>query len=458
MPDIPLTTATVYQIGDWRFDATHNRLSRGEEVQLLEDRLARLLHHFIQTSGEIQSKEQLMKAIWPGRVVCDDSLSVAISQLRKALEDQARTPRYIKTLSGRGYQWIADYQPEAPSVRARFSGRGWLAALGVLLLALGLGALLLAPKTPSTEVATWTNEPHDQKMRETIGHYRDILAQNPGDADAYLGIAEAKIQLLGEEILASGHSPEIRALLQRALELDDSLSDAHRWLANLHFWSYRDDLQAERHFQQALLLAPDNERLHLDYAQFLLAMGRFEDSLQHVDRLRALNPLTYSAPTVIWIYQMQRRHDLALQEFERIRRTEPEDRYYRISAQRVMESLGDYRASFEHSLWLMRDASFTDQEISHAEQTFHRGGLRAFNRWLLERREAADLGDYRPPLAWARYAIGAGDLDLALDYLEQAREQFPVLWLAVDPKYDPLRQEPRFQALLDGLKLSNPDS
>jgi hypothetical protein len=81
---------------------------------------------------------------------------------------------------------------------------------------------------------------------------------------------------------------------------------------------------------------------------------------------------------------------------------------------------------------------------------FAQGGLIAVNRWLLARKDQIDLGQYIPPLSWARYALAAGELEVAMDYLEQAfvARQSPLLWGNVDPAYDPVSNNPRFQAIM----------
>jgi len=155
---------------------------------------------------------------------------------------------------------------------------------------------------------------------------------------------------------------------------------------------------------------------------------------------------------------MQKRDDLALQELQRIATTEPDNRYTHISAQRVYARLGRAQESFKHWLWLMRAAAYSEDDVQQAQNAFARTGLAGVNRWLLERKDAMDLGQYTPPLSWARYALAAGELELAMGYLEQAfaARQSPLLWASVDPAYDPLRNNPRFQLLMT--QLQQPES
>jgi hypothetical protein len=155
---------------------------------------------------------------------------------------------------------------------------------------------------------------------------------------------------------------------------------------------------------------------------------------------------------------MQGRDDLALKELERIDSVEPGDRAFHISAQRVYARLGREQESFDSWLWLMRDSGYSEGDIRAAQDAFDAGGLVAVNQWLLARKDQVDLGQYEPPLSWARYAIAAGDLTQAMIYLERAfaARQLPLLWGNVDPAYDRVRNDPLFQAGMEKLQQPEP--
>lgn len=96
----------------WYFDAKHNILRKKDgAVQDMEHQLFVLLDYFIRREQQVLSKDQLLQDNWPGRVVNEDSLTVAISKLRKVFGEKARQPRLIKTIPGVGYQFIGQVQP-----------------------------------------------------------------------------------------------------------------------------------------------------------------------------------------------------------------------------------------------------------------------------------------------------------------------------------------------------------
>lgn len=90
-------SAIRYRIGQDHILNTHaNSISLGDKLIELEHRLVLLLIYFIHHKGEVLSKDQLLKTIWQGKVVNDDSLSVAVSHIRKALGDNPRAPKHPK--------------------------------------------------------------------------------------------------------------------------------------------------------------------------------------------------------------------------------------------------------------------------------------------------------------------------------------------------------------------------
>src|SRR6185437_11678313 len=101
-------------IGDWRVSAERNELSRGGKTLRLEPKAIEVLGRLAARAGEVVSREELLEAVWPGVSVGDDALSQAIIKLRRAFGDDAREPRYVQTISVRGYRLVAPIASPAP--------------------------------------------------------------------------------------------------------------------------------------------------------------------------------------------------------------------------------------------------------------------------------------------------------------------------------------------------------
>jgi DNA-binding winged helix-turn-helix (wHTH) protein len=96
-----------FMSGEWAVAPSRNLLVRGEEEVHVEPRVMDVLVYLAERAGQVVSKDDLMARLWQDRCVTDDVLTVTIYALRKALGDDARRPRYIETVSRRGYRWIA---------------------------------------------------------------------------------------------------------------------------------------------------------------------------------------------------------------------------------------------------------------------------------------------------------------------------------------------------------------
>ncbi|MDH5649460.1 MAG: winged helix-turn-helix domain-containing protein [Gammaproteobacteria bacterium] len=101
-----------FQLGDWRVDPAAGCITRNGEEQHLEPRVMTVLTLLAGHSGEVVSREQLEAQAWAGMVVGYDALASSIIKLRKALGDDSRHPRYIETVSKKGYRLIAPLSHE----------------------------------------------------------------------------------------------------------------------------------------------------------------------------------------------------------------------------------------------------------------------------------------------------------------------------------------------------------
>jgi len=141
--------------GDWTIVPSRNLLVRGHEEVRLEPRVMDVLVHLAERAGEVVSKEELVERVWEGRHVTDDVLTVTIYALRKALGDDARQPRYLETVSRRGYRWIAPVKtestetatspPAAPPSRA-VAWRTLAGTVALVLFAAGASWMLTTPR------------------------------------------------------------------------------------------------------------------------------------------------------------------------------------------------------------------------------------------------------------------------------------------------------------------------
>lgn len=478
--------SVVQKVGPWILNTHSNQLIQGDIVVELEYRLTNLLVYFLHHKHQILSKDDILRAIWQNKVVNDDSLSVAISKLRKALDDNPRTPKYIKTIPGVGYQFIMQATTHISVVPTQIQTahlplktyRLWIIATLLLVSMIVTGVIInvfdlppfMTRKLPILEnnktelndgeflarASRLLVQGKKEDLRSAIPIFRQAIAQNSQAAEAYLGIAEAKIQLLDKQISETDSYSEIHSLLLKSLSLDPTLARAHMWLGYLLFEHDHNYIAAEEHFKISVALNPNDDLSHFLYEQFLLVEKRFEEAREQITLARTINPLSYPYTYLVWVYLLERKYDLGRHELERIASTEQQDSYFHTAAQNIYYGLGNEQKVFEHMQWFFDRAGYSPVKKLAINDVFMSGGLLAVYTWLLEQKETVDLGQYPAPLAWARYAVAVGKKEAALDFLEQAYEkhQFRLQCATVDPRYDSLRNEPRFKILLQ--KLSTP--
>ena len=466
-----LNTATGVLASDHKFNHINN--------VKLDHTALELLLCLVRYKGKDVSKTVMLNEVWPNKVVTEDVLSVAISHIRKALGDNARHPSYIKTIPSIGYRLIAsvtkvedekdkEYSVKPTSMnKALSSKKSVLIILGIII---SLTLFIITSKN-STDVANSIRLP----SQESIEHYQkgrflltlneksswrsaqqifeDTIITAPNYAPAYRELVNVKVKLLADDSVANLESiDEYYALLNRSLLLSPNEHKTHIALADVAFfieWNF--DL-AEQHYKKATELAPLNGEAHFKFAEFLLAAGKFAGAIDHIQKYKNIEPTGYAVPSVAWIYNMMGDFDTAIKELNKLKILQPNSFAYHISAQAILENMGNEQASFNELMHIFSEVNYSEDELSIVTKLFNQGGLSAINLWLLEeKQEQGYIGQYVPPLSYARYATKAGKDELAVDYILQALKQrdATLLWFNVDPKYKKLRQHPKLKNIIN---------
>jgi DNA-binding winged helix-turn-helix (wHTH) protein len=102
-----METEQALRFGPFRLDLEHGQLWRGTQGVKLTPKALAVLHQLVQQAGQVVSKEALFQTVWADTVVSDAALTFCIQELRRALRDDAKEPRYIETVHRRGFRFIA---------------------------------------------------------------------------------------------------------------------------------------------------------------------------------------------------------------------------------------------------------------------------------------------------------------------------------------------------------------
>jgi Tfp pilus assembly protein PilF len=288
----------------------------------------------------------------------------------------------------------------------------------------------------------------EQSIRKAVTSFNEAIAIDPSYALAYAGLADAYYGLSNLYMAPRDAMPRVRAAAQRALALDDSLAQAHTSLALVLCWYDWDFRGGEREFRRAIGLNPNDSEAHRLYGDFLTATGRFDEALVEKRKAERLDPLSVPASSdVARTLFFAGRYDESLAQARKT--LELDDHYpyaFSISGWAEMQ-----KGNSEEGLKLVQRAleiRRSPQHITLWGYMHARMGRRDVAEQVMK--ELKSRPSYTLPLYLARIQTGLGNNDEALLLLQQAYDDRSesLLWLKVDPSFDPLRKNPRFIALL----------
>lgn len=227
-----------YIIAGWRFDPSTPLLEGEDEVRTLEDRAARALALLCRRRGEVVSKAELLEEVWGGRSVSDNSVSIVMGSLRRALGDDPASPWIIVTVARRGYRLLcgkraegASPLPTAPAAKPSGRGRaGWfVAALVSVAAAIGLWTILRSPAKLTLSALAPENASGDRRYDQLAASLAPVVVQGANRLPQVLvldGVADQRprIALKSKVILWNG-APEL------ALSATDTRTQAVIWSA-----------------------------------------------------------------------------------------------------------------------------------------------------------------------------------------------------------------------------------
>ncbi|MGQ0763144.1 MAG: TPR end-of-group domain-containing protein [Acidobacteriota bacterium] len=504
-----------YEFDSFRLIPAERQLLRAGESVSLPPKAFDTLLVLVENHGHALKKDDLMKQVWPDSFVEESNLNHNISVIRKALNGKNGGEGYVETVRGYGFRFKAEVrrpkgepevflhrqtrthvvfrQQEAETISrvnttdtTQKTTLRPLAICALILLvvagALGLYFWFIRPAQTRTSSSGSTNSATESKRRtenaeayqaylngrdlwnkrtpdnsvKAAEYFQRAIELDPNFALAYVGLADAYNYFpLDREQKA----PLARAALEKALALDETLAEAHATLANLSLFYDWDWPEAERRLRRAIQLEPNYPTSHHWYAYYLAAVGRPEEALVEIRRAQELDPLSLIINTDLGqLLHFARRDDEAI---EQLRRTIEMDPGFVMAHQRlaeVYERLGrfeeaaaEYQKAYPH-----HRTNLT--QMSTLGRVYALSGNQTEAHKILSLIARAPRGEralvLKPNIALIHAALGENDL--AFDWLEKAvaEKDVELILLKVNPLFDSLRDDPRFQNLLRRMKLT----
>jgi serine/threonine-protein kinase len=286
-----------------------------------------------------------------------------------------------------------------------------------------------------------------QNTQRAIEYFQQAIALDPNYALAYVGLSNNYRGLVANSLLdPKEYMPKVEAAVRKALELDETLADAHAALANFlrETWDWTG---AEREYQRAIALNPSLAGAHRGYAAFLNDMGRHDEALGEVTRARELDPLNPFAGTQVGFRLFfARRYDEAIETLKReldrgVSLTAVVLGYTYDAKGMYSDAIAAYRLAIE------RGDNGSSTQIFLAAAYAHAGD-RQQAQAILKRLETGKA--YVSPGELAVLYAALGEREQAFTSLEKAfaARDLQLQYLGADPSFDSLRSDPRFEDLL----------
>src|SRR5262245_29907637 len=499
---------SLYEFDHFRLDLAEKMLTRDGAAVPLTPKAFDTLALLVEKSGRLVEKDELMNHLWPDTFVEENNLSQNIYLVRKALGEESQGSRYIETVPRRGYRFAAPVRkvrcgdataegsgthtlveqgeslvgtlimaPTLPPLLRRFS-RMSLFAMAPALTLLAIWLIWSAPRrfTDERKHSAWrsTENPEayqayarglffwnrrtEDGLSRSIGYFNEAIARDPHYALAWAGLADtyAVTGYLGYKFMRADDAYRMaEEAATKALEIDQTMAEAHTAISVVR--AYRDgDLPgAEKEIKKALALKGDSATAHQRYSIYLRDQGRLSEALAEIRRAHELDPLSLTiSSNLAYIHYLRREYDQAANCAGRALETEP-DYFQSLIAlgptlqqqrkyQEAIALLEKVRAQQKGKAGVYYNAL---EALGHAYAVA--GRRAAAERIIAELKafpEDKDETTYRQALIRA----GLGDLDNAFALLEanSGSWNLPPVSLRLDPRFDNLRADPRYEALM----------
>jgi len=500
-----------YSFGPFRLVPCEQLLLREERPVPLAPKAYELLLALVKRHGRLATREELMQEIWPDSFVEEINLTVNISLLRKTLGEQADGRQYIATVPKRGYRFDAEVSEPCNEVKAaelsastplqeptdaqtgdnQFVATGsesgksrrrlYAAGLALVAIAAFTGLLLwrhlrsahqsvaAQGEQPSVEAAGTQNaEALDlynrartlwdmrsvASVQQSLDLFRQAIETDPRYAAAYAGMADAYITAgsYGNSFLAPKVAmPKAKEAAEKALAIDEGLSDAHASLAYIKLTYDWDWAGAEAEFKRALALDPNDAHARHWYSHELMAEGRIMESHEQSEQALALAPTN---PVInehmAWHHLMARQYDRSIPQALKAIEIDPNF----VQAHRVLAldylytgRFAEACAEFKKGVDLSQGDPVAQAYLARCYALSHRTGEahQILNSLIKDTQER-----YVSSAEIAAVYAALDDEANCLTWLGKAVQEraSALIYLNVDPVFDRMRSNPRFQAIV----------
>jgi TolB-like protein/DNA-binding winged helix-turn-helix (wHTH) protein len=290
----------------------------------------------------------------------------------------------------------------------------------------------------------WNQRNYSSELK-SVDLLQQAIARDPNYALAWAGLADSLISIGDvEEVDPSAYLPRAREAALKALQLDPSLAEPHAALGMVACHYDYDWSTAEREYNKAFELNPNYASAHQYYALGLMAHGRFAEANAQLETARRLDPLALIVDVdLALLRKFQRDYDGVIAVSKNILQRDPN---YHLGYSMLTTG---YYCERRWNDWRAADAKESQGEFWSAMASGHADEIERAIRKVTDEARAGS----RRPYDVAHFALVKGDRSTALDWLEKSyrHHDYWMLFINVDPEYDGIRSDPRFQTIIHRL-------
>jgi len=450
---LPFTNAAGDPESEYLSDGlTESLINSLSQLPYLKVRSRNTVFHYKGQAGDAQKigRELGVRALLSGRVVHQgNELAVSVELIDAQDDSQIWGARYTRKLSDIIALPEEIARDTAEKLRLRLSGSEQKQLTKNYATNSEAYRLYLQGRY-------YWNRRTAEGLQQGSEYFNQVISKDPNYAPAYAGLADCYALLNVYNVVpANGVYQKAQVAAAKALELDESLAEAHTSLAFVRYRYYWDWGQAEQHFKRAIELKSDYATAHQWYSAFLAASGRHDEAVIEAQHAHALEPfsLTIHADLVRHLYYA-RRYDEAISECQKLLETDQKFARGHVELGQVLEQKGMHSEAiveFQKALALSENSVAAMTGLGHA---FALIGKRTEALDVIEKLDELSKKQYVSPYHSAVIYAGLGDKTRALTWLEKARdERFNwIPFINVDPLFDNLRSDSEFVALIQNIK------
>lgn len=289
------------------------------------------------------------------------------------------------------------------------------------------------------------------EFRKAVELFEQAIKLDPNYALAYVGLAYAHRSLSSFGGNPHEEYPISKNAIEKALQLDENLSEAFTILGEIQVtyeWNYP---AAEKSFRRAIELNPNSSFTHRFYALHLSNLGQFDQAIQEAKTAIDLDPNSMWNQRILGMnLYFARRYDEAITQFKRSSELDNGNASLQWLAASY-EQKGDDNQAFEWFLKAEIKSGTSTKDLDSWKNIYAQFGWQGIFRKQLEqsKKEEKEKGG---TFFWNIVTRSAhlGENEQAFIYLEKSyqKRELPMVWLRVEPTLDPLRSDPRFEDLL----------